>query len=169
MPFSIRFPFFLSSISLSSSFGTIPHFLVIIGFTVSLMFHLIFSYLARSKHRSLLSFSLIFTLWKSTIQLDPFLLVIVTWYDNLGKITWPVCISKTEWILCVLFPRTDSCLYVYHLVVWSNFRITFPTSSCLLLQSFWASSLHFLTMCFLLSFRPCHQITSTWSSILTLK
>ena len=41
----------------------------------------------------------------------------------LAGIQWPVCISKSQIILCVLFSRTDSDLYIYHLVVWSNCNV----------------------------------------------
>ena len=56
-------------------------------------------------------------------------------------------------ILFILFSRTNSGLCLYNLLVWSSFYllhnscwITFPTQSCLVLNSFFASFLHLFIM-----------------------
>ena len=53
--------------------------------------------------------------------------------------------------VCVSFSRTDAGLYIYHLVVWSDFKfldisqwITSPSKSCLVLYSFCGNLLHSL-------------------------
>ena len=69
----------------------------------------------------------------------------------LAEIRLSICISKSRRILCVLFSRTDSRLCTFYLFIWSilNFLhnsqwIIFPTQSCLVLNSFCASLLHWL-------------------------
>ena len=69
----------------------------------------------------------------------------------LAEIRWSVCISKSQKILCVLFSRTESGLWIYNLLIWSNFNflynsrwIPFLTESCLLLYFFCANLLLFL-------------------------
>ena len=56
-------------------------------------------------------------------------------FGRLTEIKWSVCITKSQ-SFCVLFFRTDSGLWIYHLFIWSNFSfrhnsqwITLPTQS----------------------------------------
>ena len=67
--------------------------------------------------------------------------------------------SKSRRSLCSLFSRTGAGLYIYHLLVWSNFNflhisqwITLPTQSCLYLYSFCSNLLHSLIMWLMVSF-----------------
>ena len=116
-----------------------------------------FFFLAKSKYLSLFSFSLIFALWyvktaKFTIRqvlffcfcflffyFFTFYLLTITRSGLLVRVRWSVYIfTKFVRILCVSFFKTDSCLCIYHLVVWSNFTflhnslwITVPNQSCL--------------------------------------
>ena len=69
-------------------------------------------------------------------------LIIITRFGLRAGIRSCVCISKSARILCVSFCRLDSCFYMYHLVVLSNFNflhnsqwITFTAQSCLVFQS----------------------------------
>ena len=78
-----------------------------------------------------------------------FCLLTITKSVRLAEIMWSFCISKFQRRLCILFFRTNSGLYIYHLFVWSDFRclhyckgITFPTQSCLFLYSFSASLIY---------------------------
>ena len=65
-------------------------------------------------------------------------------------IKWSVYIPKSQRIVWVSFSRTNSGLYIYHLVVWSgwyllhNFQwITSSNQSCLVLYFFWVSSRYY--------------------------
>ena len=122
-----------------------------------------FNSLARFWYLSLFSHSFNFTLWptgtaKSTIlQVLSFLLIIIR-SGRLTEIRWSVCISKSPRSFCVSFFRTDSVLCIDHSFVWSNFnflhyslRITLPTQLCLVLYSFCANLLHWLTMWLIVS------------------
>ena len=91
--------------------------------------------------------------WNDQIDLvkSSFFLLIHT--GLLAEIRRPVCVSKSQRILCVSFSRTDSGWYIYHLVVWSNSNllhnshwIPFPTHSYQVLYAFCASVLHSLIM-----------------------
>ena len=90
----------------------------------------LFCSLARTKHSSIFSLSLNFTLWFARIA-KPFLffffffffLLLNTRTGLLSEIRWFVCVLKSEKILCISFSRTYSCIYIYHLVVRSNFDI----------------------------------------------
>ena len=55
-----------------------------------------------------------------------------------SKISWSVCISKSQRDLCDLFSRTNYGLFVWsNLIFLHNSRwITFPTQSCLILYYF---------------------------------
>ena len=83
-----------------NSLVTVPRAPIIIGITVTLMFHSFFNPLARSSYLYFFSFSFNFTLWsagtaKSTI-LFFFFLLIITRSGRLAEIRWSVCISKTQ-------------------------------------------------------------------------
>ena len=108
------------------------------------MFPSFFSFLARSCYLFFLC-SFIFTLWftemaKSTWFQVLFFLLINTKSGLLAEIWWSFHISKSHRILCILFSRTDSGFYIYHLSAWWNFSllpysqwVTFPTDLCLFL------------------------------------
>ena len=88
---------------------------------------------------------------------SPFLLTI-TRSGRLAEIRWSVYISKSQRILCVVsFSRTESGLWIYHLLVWSNLNFLhnsqgdhLPHPSCLCFYSFYASLLHSLIFLLLL-------------------
>ena len=93
-----------------------------------------------------------------------FLLFIIR-CGRLADIRWSVCISKSQWNLCVSFSRTDVGLCIYYLFVWSNFNflhnsqwITLPSQSCLILYSFCANFLHSLIMCLIVSSLSAHNL-----------
>ena len=124
---------------------------IIFGITVIFMFHRFLSSLARSNYLPLFLLSLIFTLgsarsakstrWQFLFFISFFFFSIINRSGLLVGIRWSVCISKSLKILCISFSRTDFGLYIYYLVVWSNFTIlqnsqwiTFPPSRfCLIL------------------------------------
>ena len=88
---SIYLLIFISSSTFTKHFMTLPSALVIIGITVIFNFSNYFNSLARSKHLSLFSFSLVFTLWsagtiKSTIW--QFLLLLLLLLLLLAWNTW---------------------------------------------------------------------------------
>ena len=65
-------------------------------------------------------------------------LLTITKSAHQAEIRWSICISKSQRILCILFSRMDSVLFIYHLVVWSNLNflhnsqwIIFPPSHVL--------------------------------------
>ena len=142
---SIRPPTSKSFSPFSNPLITVPNAPITIGIIVTFMFHSFFNYLARSRYLSLFSHSFSFILWsagtvKSTILQVLFLLLIIIMSGLLVEIRWSVCMSKSHRSLCVSFSRTDACLYVYHLFVWSNLNflhisqwITFPTQLCIII------------------------------------
>ena len=159
-----------SSNSLSKLLRTISSAPFTCGITVTLIYHGFFRSLARSKYLSLFSLSFFFTQWfavtaKSTIQqvlffFNFFFFFFVNYHQvrSPSWIRWSICISKSWRILCVSFSRMDSGLFIYHLVIWSNFNflhnflwITFPTLSCLVWYSFCASLLHSLIIGLIIS------------------
>ena len=88
------------------------------------MLHTFICSLARSKYLPLFPLSLIF---HSVFNLNPKIyymagLLIFNHIHSglLARIRWSVCISKSQRILCIPWPRRDSDLW--HLVVWSNFN-----------------------------------------------
>ena len=104
---------------ISNPLLTVPSTLITIGITVTVMFHRLFSSLARSRYSSLFSVSFIFTLW-STRMANPllrrfcfFFLVTITRSCRLAGI----CVLKSQRSLCVLFSKTDSVLRIYHLFI----------------------------------------------------
>ena len=66
-----------------------------------------------------------------SLSLSLFLSLINTRSGILVCIRWPVCTSKSQRILWISFPWTDSGLCIYHLVIWSNHlsRSPSPTQS----------------------------------------
>ena len=97
-----------------------------------------------------LPLSFTFILWSTGTTKDFFVLFCIFLINIMsGRLTgirWSACILKSQRILCVLFSRTDSGLFKYYLMVWSNFDllhnyqwITFPTQSCLVLYFFCSS------------------------------
>ena len=100
--------------------------------TIPFMFTVFFSSLARSKYLSLssLSFSCGQPEWQSQVL---FFLLTVTKSSRLAEIRRSVCISKSQWSLCISFSRVDSGLFM-----WSNLNflhssrwIILATLSCL--------------------------------------
>ena len=153
---------------LTKPLRTIPSTPIIIGITVNFLFHSLFSSQIRSKYLSLFSFFP--TLWsartaKSTIrQVLFFFLLIIIRSVLLAGVRWSLCTSKSQRTLCISFSRTDSCLCIYHLFVWSNFSflhnsqwITFSTKSCLDLYWLRTNLLHSLIMWFIVSFLSIHN------------
>ena len=149
---------------------TVPIAPTTIGINVIFMFHSFFNSLARSRYFSLFSHSFNFTLWsagtaKSTIlEVLSFLLIVIR-SSHLAKISWSICISKSQSCLCVSFSRTDSGLCMYHFFVWSNWNflhnsqwITLPTLSYLVLYSFCVSLLHSLINWLVVSSQSPHNL-----------
>ena len=80
-----------------------------------------------------------------------------------AKITWSVCISKSQGILCILLSWTDCGLRIFHDVIWSAF-IFFH--DFLFMQSchvFYTRLLHLLISLSLVSSFP--HITRTFYSV----
>ena len=121
---------------------TVPCTLIVIGITVTFMFHDFFS--------SHFSPSFNFTQWPAKMAKSLIRQVICFSLT----ITKSGCLlSKSQRILCILFSRMDSRLCIYHLFMWSNLNfwhssqlITFLTQSCLLSNSLHAIMLHSLIM-----------------------
>ena len=112
----------------STCLGTVP---ITIGITVTFMFHSVFSSLARSKYLSIILLSFIFSLQsagtaKSIKWQVPFFSLFVfsmiTWSSLLVGIKRSICISKSQRMFLVSFCKTDSGLFIYHLVIWSKFN-----------------------------------------------
>ena len=124
-----------SSKPFNKHLGIVSRTPITIDIAFTLMFQIFFSSLARSKYFSLFSFSFMFAQWsagtaKSTIRQVVFFIysLIITRSGLLGGIKWSICISKSQRIFCVAFSRTDSDLCIYHLVVWSNFKLLHNSS-----------------------------------------
>ena len=82
-----------------------------------------------------------------------FFLLTITRSGRLVEIRLSVFITKSQRTFYFSFSRTDSGLWIYHLLVWSNVNflhnsqlITLPTLSYLVLYSFCANLLHSLIM-----------------------
>ena len=95
-----------------------------------------------------------------------FFLLIIIWSALLVEIQCSVCMSKSNRSLYLLFCRTDTGLFIYHLLVWSNFNfwhislcITLPAQSCLVLYSFSANS---LIMWLMVSSLSLHILALIW-------
>ena len=134
---------------------------ITIGVTVTWMFHCFFNSQARSRYLALFSPSFSFTLCsvrtaKSHYLVGSLFLSTMNRTGHLAEIRWSVCISKSLWILCFSFSRTNSVLCIYHLFIWSNLNflynsqwITLSTQSYLVLNSLCANILHSLIMWFI--------------------
>ena len=158
-----------SSSPFSNPLVTVPNVPITISITVTCMFHRFFNSLARSRYFSFFSHSFSFILWsagtaKSTILQFLYLLIIIR-FGFLAWIRGSVCMSKSKRSLCVLFSRTGAWLCIYHLFVWSNLNllyisqwISFPTHSCLVLNSFCANLLHLLIMWLMVSSLSPHSL-----------
>ena len=90
------------------------------------------------------SLSFIFTVvngcGKSTRRQILSVLFIKTWFKLLAVVRWSVCVSKLKTISWVSFSCTDSCLCIYHVLVWSTFiHLLFP----FLFPSFYCFSVWF--------------------------
>ena len=172
---SIHRPIFNSSSSHTKLLVTILNAPVKISITITLMFHCFFSFLARSKYVNLFSFSLnslssarMGSSTNSTFTFfffSSFFLIIITMSGLLAWIRWSVLVSKSPRILCISLSRTDSCLCMNRLMVWSNFNflvnsewITFPIQSCLVFYSFRSNLLHWLVMWLIVSSLSPHNL-----------
>ena len=94
---------------------------IIISITLTFMFHSFFNSLSR--YLSVFSFSFNFTQWSARTAKFPiwqvlFFVLIITRSGRLAENRWSVCMSKSQRSLCDSFSRTDSGLYIYHLVIW---------------------------------------------------
>ena len=96
------------------------------------------------------------------------------WFWTLIKILWFVLISKPLRISFITISRTNSSLCIYHSSSWLNFNllynsywITFPTQSCLLLNSF--CYFKFLANAMLITVHWHHMKTFTNVDIKSLK
>ena len=176
---STRPPTSKSSSPFSNPLVTVPKAPITIGIIVTFMFHSFFNSLARSRYSSLFSYSFSFILWsagtaKSTILQVLFFLLIIIRSSLLAEIRLYVCRSKSHWSLCVLFSRIGTGLFIYHLLVWSNFNflhfshgITLPTQSCLVLYSFCANLLHLLMWLMVSSLSP-HSLHLLFCCVLSV-
>ena len=153
---------FKSSSPCTNHLMTVPRALTTIGVTVTFMFQS-FSVLLQGpgtyfsfRPPSVLSCG---PLVRQSPLFDRFsFLLTITRSSSLAEIRWSVCISKSQRIVYILFSRTDSGLYIYHLLVWSNLNflhnsqgITLPTRSCLIFNYFCANLLHSLIMWLIIS------------------
>ena len=123
---------------------------IVIGITVTFMFHRFFSSLARSRYWSRVSLSFNFPLWstrraRSTIvRFSLFLLLLllfltITRSGRLAKDRWSVCISKSHRILCVSFFKTDYYYYYYYCCYYS-LQVFHISLSWWSFTGFWATA-----------------------------
>ena len=152
---SIRLPISKSSRLFNNPLVTVPNAPITTGTIVTFMFHSFFFYF----YVLILFFTFLqIYLWsagtaKSTIvQILIFLLIIMR-SGLLAGIKWSVCMLKSHSSLCESFSRTGAGLWIYHLLVWSNWNflhislwITLLTQSCLALYSFCANLLHIILL-----------------------
>ena len=144
-----------SSDSFINPLGIVPSAPVIIGITVTSMFHSYFISLARFKYLPFFSHSLNFTLWsagtaKSTIRQVLFFFLTITRSGHLAEIRWFIFILKSQRNLCVSFFWTDSGLCGYNLFIRSNLNF--------LHNSQW------ITLYYLTHLRVLHICVSWWFS-----
>ena len=100
-----------SSSPCTNTWVTVPKAPVMIGITVTFMFHNFFDSLARSRHLSFFSLSFSFILWsagaaKSTILQVLFFLLIIIRSGLLAETRRSVCMSKSHRSLRVPFSMT---------------------------------------------------------------
>ena len=184
---SIRFPPSKSSNPFNNSLVTVPNVAITIGLIVICMFHNFLKISSKVEVLILLFtfFQFYFVVsWNSEVEnfaisiLFFFLFWIIIWSGFLAEIQWSVCKWKSYRSLCVLFSRSGTGLWLYHLFVWSNFnflhvslRITPSTESFLVLYSFCANLPHSLIMWLIvssLSPRSLHLLICCVLSILAL-
>ena len=134
-----------SSSPFTNPLVTVPSASVLIGITVTFMFHSFFSYFPKAlenifKKKTIryvpnlfFRFPLVLP-WGQPERQSPligrftlflffffFFLLTITWSSRLVQIRWSVCISKDKRILYASFSKVDSKLFIcYHLFVWSN-------------------------------------------------
>ena len=151
---SSRPPTSKSCSSFSNPLVTVPKAPITIGIIVTCRFFF-FQFLSKVEVLILLfTFFQFYSVVSRDSQVDNlaislFLLLIIIRSGLLAKIGWSVCMSKPHRSLCVLFTTTGAGLYIYHLLVWSNFNflhislcIILPTPLCLVFYSFCANLLH---------------------------
>ena len=109
------------------------------------------------------------------IFLKMLLLLTITRPGRLAEIKWSVCISKSQRSLCVSFSRTDVGLFIYHLVVRSNFGflhnslwISFATQLYLVLYTFCANLQHSLIMWLIVSSPSPHNLHLLFCCVLSI-
>ena len=138
-----------SSSPFNNSLVTARRAPIIIGITITFIFHSFFNYLVRTQYLSFFSFSFNFTLWLAGTAKSIILQVLSFFFIDNYKI-WlfgrdkVICLYvniplKSEW---VRFSRTDAGFCRYYLLVWSNLNflhifqwITLPTQLYLVLYS----------------------------------
>ena len=135
---------------------TVPKAPITIGITVTVMFHIFFNSLARSRYLSLFSHSFSFILWSAGTAKSTILQILSFSFVDYYKYWSPDRDLVIR--LCMSFSRVGAGLYIYHLLEWSNLNffhisqwITLLTQSCLALYSFCASLLHSLIMWLMVS------------------
>ena len=154
---------------------TVASALIIIGITVTFMFH---CFLVLWQGLST-CFSFRFFGFHSGSRWDGkvnylagslFLLIIT---GLLARVRYSVYILKSQRIFWVSSARTESGLCIYHLAVWLNFSflynsqwIIFPTQPCLVLYPFYANLLHLLIMWLIVSCLSTRKINLLFCCVL---
>ena len=145
-----------SSSPFNNSSVTVPRAPITIDITVTFIFYIFFQF--PSKVEALILLFAFFQFYSVTAKLTilpvlSFLLLIIVRSGHRVEIMLSVCVSKSQWNLCLSFSRADSELCIYHLFVWANLNIlhssqwiTLPTQSRLVLESFCANLPHSLIM-----------------------
>ena len=124
---STRPPTSKSSRPFNNPLVIVPKAPITIGTIVTFMFHSFFNSLPRSRYLSFFLHPFRLILWsggtaKSIILQILFFLLIIIRSGLLAGIGWSVCMLKSHRSLCVSFSWTGAGLYIYHLLVWSNFN-----------------------------------------------
>ena len=148
----------------------VPRTPITIGIIITFMFHSFFNSLARFRYLSLFSLSFNFTQWsagtaKSTIlQVLSFSLITIR-SGRLVEIKWSVCISKSQWSLCLILQDRFRVVYILFVcMVKFKFLAQSPVDhlahpkSCLVLYSFFANLLHLLIMWLIVLSRSLHNL-----------
>ena len=154
---------------------------ILIGITVSFMFHSFFFFYSLGSYLYLFSPLFSFTLWSAGTVIPPigrfsFFGLTITRTGRLVEIRWSVCISKSQRILRVSFSMANSWLWIYYLFIGLNLNLlhnfqltTFTVVSDLIL--FYANLLHsFIMWLNISSLSPhyLHLLFCCVSSILAL-
>ena len=119
-------PISKSSNPFNNPLVTVPKVPIMIGIIVTFMFHSFFQFPSKLRYLSFFSHYFSFILWSagtanSTVLQVFFFFLIIIKSGLLAEISWSVCMSKSNMSLCVSFSRTNARLYIYHLLIWSNF------------------------------------------------